>query len=80
MAELQSEIMSENEELKSTVSRYQEQEKKHKNRILQLERETAIITSQVADYEAKVRRPMFHCYQGSRGWEGGVCVLSLIHI
>ena len=56
MLELQSEIMSENEELKSAVSRYQEQEKKDKNRILQLEREVAIFTSQVADYEAKVRQ------------------------
>ena len=49
MLELQSEIMSENEELKSAVSRYQEQEKTDKNRILQLEREAAIFTSQVAD-------------------------------
>ena len=63
IVELQSEVMVENEELKSAVIQYQEQEKKQKNRILQLERESATLTSQVADYETKVRPCFsFHYY------------------
>jgi hypothetical protein len=52
--DLQNEILMENEDLKSTLNRHQEQKTAGDKRYLQLERENCALSATIDDLEAKV--------------------------
>ncbi|XP_046572550.1 paramyosin-like [Haliotis rubra] len=55
LVDLRSETQEENEELKMTLTKYQDKRKELENRLNQVERENTSLQAQITDYESKVQ-------------------------
>ncbi|XP_046326165.2 inositol 1,4,5-triphosphate receptor associated 2-like isoform X2 [Haliotis rufescens] len=55
LVDLRSETQEENEELKTTLTKYQDKRKELENRLNQVERENTSLQAQITDYESKLQ-------------------------